>query len=461
MTTVQPYPYVILGGAIMSCDLKDMGTQPLVLDGIRADWGRSEYLSHAGTGSLEIAFIDRSGTLANQATNKQLLGKPVAVWYTDAPGSSWGACYFQGRLVGAEAEPDVPDPFTDGRTRMWRVTLTASDKTQDLGQIVQPPGTWPQETAQARAVRLRDASIIAGIGQFYFYPGHVSSIMSAIDVKGRDNLSLLKDFYMSMGDTYSYLPKENNIRYLHRRVYDMSAVLYSDSDGIIRMRAAGYTFDGRQYKGIGVQGCEVTSDGPTTVPTQAAITRVEMSWKDTVNGSRDWVTVVYADELNELDWGRRTLTVSSWLGDGRQIDPVILELLNRGRFEGGLPKHPDVTVDTRRTGGFHSRDEAEAYLEGGESIGIAYLSGSAHAYWAWLNPFYAVIGGSIEYRYPGWVIRLRLQPCWRSNASTPPTWAGLNTSIRWTEPPAVGALSESFTWFDAVFLTNGNVYQST
>ncbi|WP_280383370.1 hypothetical protein [Nocardia wallacei] len=458
---VQPYPYVILDGALMDTDLTHFGTKPVVLDGISLDWGRSEYLSHAETATLTISFVDRTGTLAQKVTGRRMIGAPLAVFYTDAPGSPWGACWFQGRVNAATAHPSTRDPFSDDpKAKAWTVTLTAADKTADLGQIVQPPGNWPQENAQQRAVRIRDGSAIAGIGQFYFYPGHTGSLMWEIDVKGRDNLALVKDFYMSMGDTFSYLPKENNIRYLHRRAYDMHVSLIRDDDGVIRARAADYTFDNRLYRGIGIQSCEVTAADSTTVPTQSTITRVETSWKDIPNGGRDWVTVVWDDTLPEHNWGRRTLTLTSWLGDGRQIDPVTLELLNRGRFEGSIPRHPDITVDTRRTGGFHSKGEAEAFLEGGETQGVAYVSGSQHAQWQFITPVYAIIGGTITYRHPGWVITCRLQACWRTNLATPPTWTGMAAAITWGPPGHGGNLSESLTWFDMTFLDNGTVYES-
>ena len=457
---VQPWPVVIFDGVSQKCLVIDLYTDPVVLDGLEVNWGRSEYLSHAGVGTLNVSWIDRTGALAARMRNQTLIGKPIAVQYAD--GTGWGATFFQGRITGCAAQPGVPDPYaTDPEAKCWRVTMQASDKTSDLANIIQPPGTWPQETMQARAVALRGASFIAGISEFYFYPGHTSSVCWALDVKGKDNLSLLRDMYYSMGDTFAYLPDENVCRYLHRRAYDVWANWVQSSDGIIRMTANDHTFDGQTYRGVGVQACDVTSDEDATIPIQSAVTRVEASWKDTVNGGADVVTVVYADEQSELDRGRRTLTFTSWLGDGLQLDPVVLEVLNRGRYEGSQPKHPNITRDTRRTNGFYNKGEARAMLKGGETQGVEYLSGSLYSQWMFVAPFYGVLGGTIRYEHPGWVIEQNLQFMLATNTITPITWTQVTATLKWTQPPTFGSLADSMTWWDAAFLQTGNVYNPT
>ncbi len=457
---VNPWPVVFIDGVAQKCLVIDLATDPVVLDDLEVDWGRSEYLSHAGVGTLKLAWLDRTGKLAARMRNKTMMGKLVIVQYAD--GTGWGATMFQGRITGCAATPDVPDPYaTDPTAKCWRVTVEASDKTADLANIIQPPSTWPKETAQARAVALRNASFIAGISEFYFFPNHVNSIMWALDVKGKDNLGLLRDFYYSMGDTFAYLPDENVCRYLHRRAYDVWANWVQSSDGIIRMTANDHTFDGRTYRGVGVQGCDVTSDAAATLPIQSAVTRVEASWKDTVNNNNDVVTVVYADEQSELDWGRRTLTFTSWLGDGLQLDPVVLEVLNRGRFEGSQPKHPNITRDTRITGGFYNRGEARAMLMCGETQGVEYISGSRYAMWLFVVPFYAVLGGRVRYTEQRWVIDQNIQFQLATNTITPIRWNQVTASLKWTQPPTFGSLADSMTWWDSAFLQTGNVYNPT
>ena len=314
---------------------------------------------------------------------------------------------------------------------------------------------------QARAVALRGASFIAGISEFYFFPNHVNSIAYALDVKGKDNLGLLRDFYYSMGDTFAYLPEENVCRYLHRRAYDVWANWVQSADGIVRMTANDHTFDTRTYRGVGIQGCDVTAEDAAGLPINSAVTRVEASWKDTRNNNTDVVTTVYADEQSELDRGRRTLTFTSWLGDGVNLDPVVLEVLNRGRFEGSQPKHPNITRDTRRTNGFYNKGEAKALLMGGETQGVVYISGSRYAMWMFQVPFYAVIGGKIRYEHPGWVIDMNLQFHLATNTITPIRWNQVTASLKWTQPPTFGSLADSMTWFDAAFLQTGNVYVPT
>lgn len=457
---VQPWPVVIFDGVMQKCLVIDLYTDPVVLDGLEIDWGRNEYMSHSGVGTLNVEWIDRTGALAARMREKTMMGKPIAVQYSD--GTGWGAFMFQGRITGCSAQPDVPDPYaTDPTARCWRVSVQASDKTADLAQIIQPAGTWPQETMQARAVALRGASFIAGISEFYFFPNHVNSIAYALDVKGKDNLGLLRDFYYSMGDTFAYLPEENVCRYLHRRAYDVWANWVQSADGVIRMTANDHTFDGRTYRGVGIQGCDVTTDDTAGLPINSAVTRVEASWKDTRNNNTDVVTVVYADEQSELDRGRRTLTFTSWLGDGVNLDPVVLEVLNRGRFEGSQPRHPNITRDTRRTNGFYNKGEARALLMGGETQGVVYVSGSRYAMWLFQVPFYGVIGGKIRYEHPGWIIEMNLQFHLSTGTVVPVRWNQVTATLKWTQPPTFGSLDDSMTWFDAAFLQTGNVYVPT
>ena len=461
MPGVQPWPVVLFDGVWQSCLVIDLFTDPVVLDGLEIDWGRDEYMNHTGVGTLVLSWIDRTGQLAARMREKRMLGSQILVQWADGLGT--GATMFQGRITGAAAEPDVPDPWaTDPEARCWRVTVHAADKTADLGNIIQPASTWPRETMQARAAALNGASFIAGIQAFYFYPGHTDSVAWALDVKGRDNLSLLRDFYYSMGDTFTYLPAENVCRYLYRRAYHVWANLVQYDDGLIRMTANDQLVDGqRTYRGVGIQGCDVTSDDEAAVPINSAVTRVEASWKDTQNNDTDVVTTVYADEQSELDRGRRTLTFTSWLGDGLRLDPVVLEVLNRGRFEGSQPKHPNITRDTRRTNGFYSRGEARALLAGGETNAVLYVSGSQYAMWLFQVPFYAVIGGKIRWEHPGWIIDLNVQFHLATNTITPVRWNQMTNSLAWYEPPTVGAIVDSMTWFDAAFLQTGNVYVPT
>lgn len=458
---INPWPVVVFDGQAQSCLVIDLFTDPVVIDGLEVDWGRTEYMSHTGVAALKVEWLDRTGHFAARMRDKTLIGKPISVHYTD--GTGWGEPFYQGRITGAAAQPDVLDPWaTDPEARCWRVSVTAADKTADLAQIIQPTSVWPEETMQARAVALRGASFIAGIAEFYFFPQHVNSVVYSLDVKGRDNLALLKDMYYSMGDTFAYLPDENVVRYLHRRAYDVHANWVQSSDGVIRMTANDHNFDGRVYRGVGIQGCDVTADTSAGLPVQSTVTRVEASWKDTnIAGDPDSVAIVYADELDELDRGRRTLTFTSWLGDMAQMGPVCNEVLNRGRFEGSAAKHPNIQRHTARTGGFYNRGEARALLMGGETQGVVYISGSRYAMWLVQQPFYAVLGGTIRYVHPYWEIDLNLQ--WHLQTNTPikVKWSAVTPTLKWTQPPVFGSLSDSMTWWDAANLQTGNVYPPT
>ena len=57
---VQPWPVVIFDGVMQKCLVIDLYTDPVVLDGLEIDWGRSEYMSHSGVGTLNVEWIDRT-----------------------------------------------------------------------------------------------------------------------------------------------------------------------------------------------------------------------------------------------------------------------------------------------------------------------------------------------------------------------------------------------------------------
>ncbi|WP_194820532.1 hypothetical protein [Nocardia sp. XZ_19_385] len=442
-----PTPYIVFDGERVQCDADLIGTAPLALAGIKVDWGRDDYISHSRPGTAQLSILDRTGTWAEKVTAKSVIGRRISLhWEHTASGTSQR--WFAGRVTGAVARP----ASTPGA---WIISITAAAKDADMGNIVMSPGTWPTETMITRANRIATAAAPAEIEAFYFYPGSVNIQCWPLDIKGRDLHSLADEFYMSMGDTYSYHPHTNVVRHLYRRSYAVNIFLVQMPDGLVYVQASNINYDSQVYKGTGLPGCETSTDEGIQLAPNSVVTRVQVGWKEAPSGGTDVTTVVQTSEGDTN--GRRTVQFTSWIDNGVHIDPMVTEVLARGQYEGALPKHPPVTWDTRRTHGFHSQAEAEVFTLAAETQGAVYISGSIYS--AWLPnivPVAAIIGGTIEYD-GGWIIRTTLQYIWKTNATAQVIWNDLDQALHW-RTNATHELASSVTWNDFRYLTHPGVY---
>ncbi|MBF6085301.1 hypothetical protein IU485_28430 [Nocardia cyriacigeorgica] len=437
-----PAPVIVFDGERVQCDADMIGTAPLALAGLKVDWGRDDYISHARPGTAQLAILDRTGTWSDKVTAKRVIGRPIELWWELGSASQR---WFAGRVTGAVARPATKDG-----TGGWIIAITAAAKDADLGNIVMAPGTWPTETMIVRANRIADAAVPADIDEFYFYPGSVDIQCWPLDVNGRDLHSLCNEFYMSMGDTYSYHPHTNVVRHLYRRSYPMHIYLVIMPDGLIYVQAANITYDGISYKGTGLAGCQTNTDDGIQLAPNSVVTRVQATWKDAPNGLQDVTTVVQTPEGDSN--GRRTVQLTTWIDNGIHVDPMVAEVLARGQYEGALPKHPAVTWDTRRTGGFRTETEARVFTLAAETQGAVYVSASIYTGWLpsiW--PVFAIIGGTIEYD-GGWIITCTLQYIWKTNPTDPVTWDALDPAMTWDQ------LAPSVSWNDFAYLTLPLVY---
>ncbi|MCQ4120402.1 hypothetical protein [Rhodococcus tibetensis] len=451
--TVNPRPYVMFDGARVACSADQADSQPLSLDGVVIEWGRDDYISHARPATATLSFYDRTGNWPARIKGRAAIGRRLSLHAEDPNDVATNWCCFAGRVTDAQAEP-----ATGTRAGGWIVTVTAAGKDADLGNIMLPPETWPTETMIVRANRIADAAqVVADIDEFYFYPGSVNISCWPLDVKGRSLADLNAEFYMSMGDTFSYNPQQNVVRHLYRRSYSM-AIWAVVRGGRIYIQASDIVYDSVTYPGIGILGCEAGAGGPLQLSPQGVVTRVEASWKDRPNGGGDWVSVLSAADDNQN--GRRTVTFTSWIDDGVHIDPVLTEVLARGQVEGSLPQHPPAIIDTARDGGFPSIKVAQVLTLGAETQGVVYINGSAFS--AWLEtvpPVFAIIGGTIEHTGGHWRVTTKLQAVNDTSATTPPIWDSMHTGITWAAPPPAWAFDGSVSWFDTRWPnTLGTIY---
>lgn len=450
-----PVPYVLIDGQRVPCSVGLAGQTALVLDDVAVDWGRDDYISHAKPATAQLTLYDRTGQWAARARDKRTIGTKIELWWELGEVTfRW----FAGRITEANAKPGNVDKVSGNRG--WLIELTAADKTADLGNILIPkPTLWPRESMIVRANKIKAlANQVAEISEFYFYPGSVNLMCSPIDVGGRSLQSVNDEFYMSMGDTYGFHPDTNVVRHLFRRAHGFAVYLAQGPDGLIYVQASNISYDGITYYGTSIPGCETSAAEATMgLAANGAVTRVEASWKDYPNGGGDWTTVAQ-QAGSETSSGRRTVTFPTWLDDGVNVDPVVLQVHARGQWEGAIPRHPPIRWSLKEKGGWLTAEYARVFTRCGETQALTYISGSIYSMWLGEQfPVVAIIGGRVQYTDGGWIVTPKFQHAFKTDTYTMVTWATLDKGLTWQSGPW-RSLSTSVSWHDLRFLTMPTIY---
>lgn len=478
MTRANPDIKVFIGGVEYACTADAMDTAPVMMGRLQVDWGRTEYMSHQEPGTSTVVLYDRSGTLKTLARDRQLIGQHIAYfagYWSETPGTPKDWIFYHGRVTGIKVK-QIRTKARGVKGPEWMVTITSASVEAGMGNIVYTSGATPwieNETMLTRAVRLRDTQTpVTGISQFYFYAGHTGSKTKRIEIKDRDLIGLVREFYMSMGDTYSYLPDQNVIRYLFRRSFAVSTPIRNSvmprDDNLVHLASCGIIEpdgNGWTYPGAVLPGCEVEAGDEMELSPNVVASRVELDWENWGGGATGNKVTTFLPNPADDSLGRRTVKMETWLADGLQVDPVVSELWNRVIQEGSVPRHPDCVWDTRPFGGFPSEAVARNLVMAGEHQGLTVVNGSPFSEftdgWA---PQYAVIGGTIAYE-DGWIVRTVLQQFNNTTYIEPPTWSQLTGWMAWgptTTPGVKYAYAPSVSWQDMKTLSDaGNLYNVT
>lgn len=442
---VSVMPDVFIGGVAVACRASALDTEPIVIRGFEIKWGRSEYMDPSvSPGSVVLTLLDTTGTWASRIRANSALGLPVEIrWQgtaTDTGRRIGPVTMFRGRTSHVEARPHTLHA-DDGRTA-WTVTLTCADRTADYGNATAGTEQWPAERMIDRAVRIRDLGISSGSGieQVYFWPGYVDTPTSPLDVKNTTALSLLADFFASMGnDAYSYDPDANVIRQSIRLSQAMTTYLatFDDSRGAVLPVASDITVDNVVYPGVGLGGCELRGEPSVVADPSTDINRLECTWQDYSTDYGDWTTILDNRDPNSP---RRVMAWDSWLAIGEAIDPTLENVWNRAREEGRRPRHPDITYRPGKS--FISERMARWMLATWENTRAAYISGNLAYEWLMgtatgYAPVVAPLGGTTAYDpEDGWTIEMHVH--WIHNTTpttTPATWTSLQQIKATTTTP--------------------------
>lgn len=445
---IKVVPSVFIGGVEVACTADRLDDAPVAIRGLEFKWGREDYQTAATSpASLELFVTDVTGAWAQRIREARAIGTTVEVYWTPYPVDLPGVAgrpvrMFRGRIQSARAVP-MDRLAADGRRR-WEIELTAADRTADYGNALAPPGEWPVETMLDRAVKIRNLGTAAGAGieAVYFWPGYESSTTWPLDVKGKDGLGLLSEFYASMGnDSYSYDPAENVIRQAIRLSQSMTVHLgsFDDDRGAVYPVPSDIIVDGVTYPGVALGGCQLEGTPEVVADAATDINRLECAWKDWATEHKDITTV--RENVNPGD-ARRVLAWSSWLRRGETIDATLDNVWNRAREEGRRPRHPDITTTPTHT--FPTNRLALWTLQTWENTRPAYIAGSAAYQWLLgsepaYSPIVAPIGGTTSFDpVDGWSTTMRVH--WIHNSATAApsaTWTSLRQVRVTTSTPSV------------------------
>lgn len=428
-------PSIIIDGRKVACTAAELETAPVAVKSFTVHWGREEY-SATGTepASVTITLLDTTGTWSRRVRESRAIGVPMRIEWT---GTATGGrqigpvVMFRGRVQHVECRPHTLTT-TDGRTA-WTVELDCSDPTSVMGNAIAPADTWPPETMTQRAAKILALGIAAGseIDQLKFWDGHRNDRTAPLDVNNTTALDLMNDFYESMSnETWAYDPETNTVRQAIRlsQEYTTHLATFDDSLGAVLPVASDITWDGQDFPGIGLGGCQLEGTPAVTADPSTDINRVEVGWKNADNEFKDDRTV---KENVPPGNARRVMSWSSWLAHGYAINPTVANVFERAREEGRRPRHPVITVHAGKE--FVSERVARWLLATWENIRPAFISGNAAFQWlladtAGYAPVVAPIGGETTWEpSTGWHARLNVH--WVHNktpaSERPATWKSL------------------------------------
>lgn len=444
-------PTITIDGIPVACHADALDTEPVAVSGLEIQWGRDDYQSSSvSPSSARLELIDTSGEWASRIRQAEALGRKVQITWigesvaADAPDAEpeiiGPVVMFRGRIMAAEAMPSHI-VASDGR-RGWLITLELADRTADYGNGFSGDQEWSRGSMIHRANQIKAIGLEAGaeIDAVYFWPGYTQSRARPMEVHGKSALTLLGEFYESMGnDTYAYDPDENVIRQFIRLSQPMTTYLgsFDSSLGAVLPVPNDIVVDERTYPGVALGGCRLLGEPRIVADPETDINRLECKWQDQGTNWGDWTTVM--EDVRPGD-ARRVMAWDSWLDDGAAIDPTLANVWDRAREEGRRPRHPMITTPSSHE--FVTERLARWILQTWANTRPAYIAGSLPYLWLMADepdysPIVAPIGGITRFDpVAGWSVDLHVH--WIHNngpAITPASWASLQQIKTTTEQP--------------------------
>jgi hypothetical protein len=369
-------------------------------------WGRESLIDHPTPATARVVLLDtsRRRDFASRAGATDVIGELVTLGW--AGGGSSGT-NFRGRITDVQKRP------VDGGIR---VALSCSSKEVDAAQYRAAQGAaWP--SSDSMATRL--ARIVGLMPTGYFAGGVTPPTKTQIfgstvglpwsdywaseeDVGGADALALLRQLWSS---TYPvplvYNPETDALTFAYRRrITATSSAHIIPGTGLgglgipVPVASGGLAMDADQFE----------YDSDASLPLDARISHVEVSWRDRFLGNAFTTkarTIAAADAL-----GRRTVSVSSIRADEPQVTELAADWEDLVSSEVREHRLEPLTYSTEANGGFDTVDHARALLTGHERGTQIFIRGS------WLpsidvRPLFSILGGVVGYARGQWTVQLR------------------------------------------------------
>lgn len=479
---IMPVPVVAIGGAVVASGPDSSLTQPLVVDGLRVSWGRSEIMDQPDPATATLTCLDPSSTWP---LTTDLRGRLVVLsWQATRPSdnSTQTTAFFVGRITKAKLTRKTITRPDGSKAHGLLIALTAASILNDLANIV-PAEAWPDETMDARRGRIATYAAnvcTAGVTiRGYWKAPHVAPIAAADQVSILDHLLSL---YESSGpDRMTFLPWNRQAIQLERRDHPgyrtLGALHWNVAgEGTARDGKGAYAWSVAQvaYDG-GLPGANHYLDGVTIeYPEDSAlskevtgmVTRVDVSHPDGGAGNASRVETTLCSTIdpaiNETAMGVRAARLESNVNWNAYAVTASSDLAYMAAREASGWRPDPITIRTKaaNVNGFDYWLQAALVLAGAEVTSWVFLQRSWFAQLG-IRPCFGLIGGTITYKSGEWRSECELAPV---NTLPMPqhaiSWSEIDDGsstyqLEWWDEDNPRGLHESLTYEDIGFVGMG------
>lgn len=452
MPNLDPKPYITLNGAELDLSLSEGA--PVVLEGLRITWGRSNPLEGVDPATLSLKIWDRDGSwIRGQA----LLGLEiiVGVRFVDSQGIARDFKNFRGRVTYSYVDSYTRETAT-GTDYGYMINVEASDKLTEVANRFMAQQSWPNEYYGARRDRFQAAlsGVVNGIGgayvstQLLFSPKYFSDQVSVLD--------LITEHLAAGVEWVNYDPDTNRIEATGRVSYEGGDAQWTglrfaqvdDGSGKYGLETDVSDFYApfpRNHYNVDAGSLTEKSGIKRTI--ESSIT--EIRYEHSTNDIGTKATYVLGTGLPQSIYGVRSYNITT---SNRNNVDIFADNYRKAAVAMQTWQPPEVEWDTRRPDrGFQHFVQVRGFISGRAWPDPFFLSRNEYNSFPSRVPIYRVIGGTMTYSknaagVSGWVVTPQFGPVEFPGSFTPLKWNTINPStspvIKWSD------LDATATWND-------------
>lgn len=418
-------PRITLAGRVVSCDIEQLDRLPIAMESFTCNWGRDSYFAETAPATLSATLWDATDDWATRIRDGAALGVHVIVEY-QIPNVGW-VPQFRGIVTSAKATQHPTRKSPNGR-HVWVVSLLASDPTQALGSIYPLPGafsakrTMTEHRAWLHGLCAYGGLVLSGID--FDQTKYGAAKLSPLPVGQDSALELMRKFFASMGETFTYNPESNRVRATTRmsQHFTTSLCSFDDSRGAVLITAGDFSPPtGGAVPGVGLSACELAVDDGITI--EAAldndINTVEMTREQRGTVDDEWqkgsdMRSTLKDVPNGQPIRLYSFTTDMWEHYyTAQAGYVLTAVFAKARGEGRKPKHPPLSYKPGKS--FATERMARWWLRTTEDARPGFINGDKAHEWLMAGdaswpPLMSPLGGTVMWHgIDGWSITMNVQ----------------------------------------------------